>query len=80
MGNLNLNVTENELRDLFNRYGKVTAVTIIRDRCTNRSKGFGFVVMPDQSEAGQAIKFLDGTPVREKTTKVSRARPLKNRT
>ena len=79
VGNLNFGITENELRDLFNRYGKITAVTIIRDRYTNRSKGFGFVVMSNPLEAGQAIKQLDGTPLRERNIKVSWARPPKNR-
>jgi RNA recognition motif-containing protein len=71
VGNLNFGITENELRDFFNRYGKITAVTIIRGRYTNLSKGFGFVVMPNPLEAGQAIKQLDGTPLRERNIKAS---------
>ncbi len=79
VGNLPFDLTEDELRELFNKIGTVTAVTIIKDRNTSRSKGFGFVVMPEQSEAEQAVKKLNGMLLNGRNIKVSRAHPRKER-
>src|SRR5215468_10736505 len=61
VGNLNWETTEDELEGLFVPYGTVDRVQIITDRDTGRSRGFGFVEMPDSSEAQAAIEALNGT-------------------
>ena len=57
-GNLSNSITEESLKEMFSKFGEVKSAKIIMDRYTNRSKGFGFVEMPDNSEADQAIKAL----------------------
>lgn len=59
IGNLNFQTTEEQLNDLFSSYGEVASVKIITDKFSNRSKGFGFVEMPDQTEAENAIENLN---------------------
>lgn len=73
VGNLNFQTTEDTLRDTFAAQGHVTGVRIIIDD-QNRSKGFGFVDMPDAAEAERAMKALDGTELEGRTLKVSEAR------
>jgi RNA recognition motif-containing protein len=60
IGNLSYEIKEDGLRMLFNGFGKVENAKIIMDRFTGRSKGFGFVEMPDNSKADQAIRTLNG--------------------
>lgn len=60
VANLNYQLQEDELGDLFESYGAVDSVKIILDRDTGRSRGFGFVEMADDEEAGEAIKALNG--------------------
>ena len=60
VGNLPYRMTEEELRQTFEEYGQVVSCTIIKDRMTDRSKGFGFVEMPDDNEARSAIANLNG--------------------
>ena len=55
VGNISYSTSEDDLRDLFARYGEVTAVRVITDRDTGRSKGFGFVEMTDDDQAKEAI-------------------------
>ena len=55
VGNISYSTSEDDLRDLFARYGEVTAVRMITDRDTGRSKGFGFVEMTDDDQAKEAI-------------------------
>ena len=74
VGNLAYRTSENELREQFGRFGTVGRVDIISDRETGRSKGFGFVEMPNNEEASAAIQALDGTNVGERTLKVNEAR------
>ena len=59
VGNISYNTSEDDLRDLFARYGEVTAVRTITDRDTGRSKGFAFVEMTDDDQAKEAISALD---------------------
>lgn len=59
-GNLSFNTTEETLRTAFESYGEVSTVTIIKNRDTGASKGFGFVEMPDDDEAFAAIRALNG--------------------
>jgi RNA recognition motif-containing protein len=79
VGNLSYNVTEDELRDVFAGYGEVSSVTMITDKFTGQSKGFGFVEMPTQADAEKAIKALDGTAVKGRNIKVNQARPKEDR-
>ncbi|MBX7205476.1 MAG: RNA-binding protein [Bacteroidia bacterium] len=60
VGNLSYKARENDLRQAFEAYGQVASVKIITDRATKRSKGFGFVEMPNDDEARHAIEKLHG--------------------
>ena len=71
VGNLNWSTTEEELHHAFSAYGIVDSVRIMTDRDTGRSRGFGFVEMPNASEAQAAIEGLNGTQVGLKLEKVS---------
>ncbi len=79
VGNLSYNVTENDLNDLFSKFGNVESVNIITDRFSGRSKGFGFVEMPDNSEADKAIKALNGTELKDQKIKISQAENRRKR-
>ncbi len=80
VGNLSFNTTEDELREVFAEYGEVSSVTILTDKTTGQSKGFGFIEMPVQSEAEAAIQSLDGHSVNGRDIKVTQARPRIRRT
>ena len=75
VGNLSRDVTEDELRQEFTAFGEVTSVSIIKDRYSGQSRGFGFVEMPSKSEAEAAIAGLKGKTLKERTIDVSEARP-----
>ena len=75
VGNLAYDVTEDELRALFTEFGEVESVNIIKDRFSGQSKGFGFVEMPNNSEADKAIKALNVREVKGRTLKVNQAKP-----
>jgi RNA recognition motif-containing protein len=75
VGNLAFNVTGDDLRDLFAAYGNVESAKVITDRFSGRSKGFGFVEMPSNSEADQAIKALNKIGVKGRNIKVNPADP-----
>ena len=75
VGNLAYGVTEDELRAIFSEYGEVSSANIITDRHTGQSKGFGFVEMPSNSEADQAIKALNDASIKGRNIKVNQARP-----
>jgi RNA recognition motif-containing protein len=79
VGNLSFNMTDSSLGDIFRPFGTVNEVTIVVDRGTGRSKGFGFVEMPEQAEAEEAIKQLDGKEVEGRNIKVNVARPKEDR-
>lgn len=74
VGNLAYRTTEDTLRSAFETYGAVNSVDVISDRATGRSKGFGFVEMPQDEEAKKAIENLDNTELDERTIKVNEAR------
>jgi len=63
VGSLNFKMQETELKELFEEYGEVTSARIITDKYSGRSKGFGFVEMPNEAEARKAIKELNGAEV-----------------
>ncbi len=74
VGNLAYRTSEDDLRTLFEEYGTVDSASIIFDRETGRSKGFGFVEMPNDGEAAKAIESIDNTEHGERTLKVNEAR------
>ena len=75
IGNLSYGTTEDALKALFDEFGEVENVKIIKDRNSGRSKGFGFLEMPSNSEADQAIKALNGSRLDGFTIKVNPADP-----
>lgn len=79
VGNLSLQATEEQLRGLFAGYGVVDNVTIITDRMTGRSRGFGFIEMSDDSAAQSAIDGLNGTDLEGRALTVNVARPRSDR-
>lgn len=79
VGNLPYNLSQDELRDAFASFGEVSSATIIMDKMTGRSKGFGFVEMPMQDQAEAAIKALDGSDLKGRNLKVNEARPREDR-
>lgn len=79
VGNLPYSVTETQLRDAFSEYGEVSRVNIITDKFSGQSKGFGFVEMPNNSEADAAIKALNETPFQGRNIKVNQAKPKGDR-
>ena len=74
IGNLSYNVTEGDLRQTFEAFGQVASATIIKDEQSGRSKGFGFVEMPEQAEAQSAIAALNGQAFKGRTITVNEAR------
>jgi RNA recognition motif-containing protein len=75
VGNLAYTVTESDLRTAFEPFGTVDRASVITDRDSGRSKGFGFVEMPNNSEADAAIKALNDTALNGRNIKVNVARP-----
>ena len=79
VGNLLPNVSEQEIRSLFESYGTVRRSKMMTDRWTGLSRGFGFIQMKTDAEADQAIVILNGTDLRGKLLKVNHARPQLHR-
>lgn len=79
VGNLSPEVSEEALREAFEAFGKIESVRIIMDRFTGKSRGFGFVEMPEQAEAEAAIEGLNETELQGKTITVNVARPRSER-
>ena len=75
VGNLNYNLSEDELEKVFAPYGEVTTVKIIRDKYTDQSKGFGFIEMVNDADAQKAIEELNGSEVKGRELRVNQARP-----
>lgn len=75
VSNLSYAVQDDDLRGFFQEYGEVSSAKVIMDRYTNRSKGFGFVEMPDDAAAQKAIAELDGGMVEGRAIKVMVAKP-----
>ena len=73
VGGLPYQTTDQELMTLFQQAGRVTMATVITDRATGRSKGFGFVQMDDEQEAQSAISQLNGTTLEDRTLTVNQA-------
>jgi RNA recognition motif-containing protein len=79
VGNLDFNTSEDELRQLFAAYGQVDRISIMTDRETGRSRGFGFVEMVNAEEGEKAIAALNGTQVGGRKLNVNEARPKTER-
>lgn len=75
VGNLDFKVNEYDLKEIFEEYGEVASAKIITDKFTNRSKGFAFIVMDDQSEATKAIDELNGASLGNREIVVNEAKP-----
>lgn len=79
VSNLGFGVQNDELKKLFTPYGEVASVNVIIDKVTNRSRGFGFVDMPNATAAENAIKELNGVSMEGRTIKVNEAKPREDR-
>lgn len=79
VGNLSYDTDDAGLREAFERFGRVDDARVIRDRETGRSRGFGFVEMPDDGEARAAINDMNGQDLQGRMLKVNEARPRENR-
>jgi RNA recognition motif-containing protein len=75
VGNIPRETSESAIREAFEQYGEVTSVSLIKDKFTNMLRGFGFVEMPKQEEAENAIKNLDGTMFEGRPLTVNPAKP-----
>jgi RNA recognition motif-containing protein len=79
VSNLGFSVQDEDLKEYFAEYGEVTSAKVITDKFTNRSRGFGFVEMPDEAAAQKAIKELNGAVVEGRSISVNVARPREER-
>ena len=79
VSNLGFSVQDEDLKEYFEEYGQVTSAKVITDKFTRRSRGFGFVEMPDNNAAEKAIKELDGAVVEGRTISVTVAKPREER-
>lgn len=75
IGNIPYSISESELTDLFANFGEVSSLNVVKDKVTNRSKGFGFIEMPDDSAASAAINELNGKEINGRKIIVNEARP-----
>jgi RNA recognition motif-containing protein len=75
VGNLPYAATDNDLQELFANYGTVTSARVIMDRMTGRSKGFGFVEMPERAEADSAIEAINGSDFMGRPLRVNESQP-----
>jgi RNA recognition motif-containing protein len=75
VGNLSYEVTDADLKELFETYGQVSSSSVIKDKFSGQSKGFGFVEMPTDAEAKAAIGGLNGRDLKGRTISVDEARP-----
>jgi RNA recognition motif-containing protein len=79
VGNLAREVTEDDLREAFEAFGQVSTATIIKDKFTGESRGFGFVEMPSKNEAQTAITEMNEKDLKGRTINVNEARPKTDR-
>ena len=73
VGQLPYNTTEEELKSMFTEYGEVASLNLITDKFSGQSKGFGFIEMPNNAEADQAIKALNKSMLKGREIKVNQA-------
>ncbi|MEQ9265856.1 MAG: RNA-binding protein [Balneolaceae bacterium] len=79
VGNLSYDVSDDNLREVFEAYGQVSSAKVITDKYSGRSKGFGFVEMDNDAEGNAAIEQLDGAEIDGRSIKVNEARPREER-
>ena len=79
VGNLPYKISDADLRELFAAYGEVSSVSMVKDKMTGQSKGFGFVEMPNAAEASAAIQGLNEKAVQGRNIKVNEAKPREDR-
>lgn len=79
VGNLSFNASENDIESAFSRFGEVTKVSIVKDRETGRSRGFGFVEMGDRQSGQEAINGLNESEIDGRNVTVNEARPREDR-
>ena len=79
VGNLSYETSESDLRNMFEAHGKVDRASLVMDRMTNRSKGFGFVEMPNDAEARAAIAALNEMETQGRKIMVNIAKPKEER-
>ena len=79
VGNLAYSVTDEDLREAFSASGQVTRASVVKDKFSGQSKGFGFVEMPDNAEANAAIKAMNDKPLKGRNLRVNEARPREER-
>ena len=77
VGNLSYDATDETVKKTFESFGEVTSVRIIKDKYSGQSRGFGFVEMPEQSQAQAAIKSLNGKELLGKQMSANEARPAR---
>jgi RNA recognition motif-containing protein len=78
-GNLSYDMTDDSLKEVFAKHGEVSSAKVVFDRNTGRSRGFGFVEMPNSEEAQKAIEALNGSEVMGRNMRVNEARPRKDK-
>ena len=79
VGNLSRDLTEADLREAFAAFGEVASASIIKDKFSGDSRGFGFVEMPNKAEADAAISGMNGKELKGRTLTVNEARPRTDR-
>ncbi|MDP2638759.1 MAG: RNA-binding protein [Candidatus Azambacteria bacterium] len=79
VGNLSYDMTEDALKETFSQAGAVDSATIIKDKMSGRSKGFGFVEMSTEEEAQKAIEMFNGKELEGRALTVNEARPMEER-
>ncbi len=79
VGGLSYDTTEDGMKEAFGAAGKVESATVIMDRMSGRSRGFGFVEMASEEDAQKAIEMFDGKELDGRTVKVNEARPMRER-
>jgi len=80
VGNLSFETSEDDLRRVFEEFGQVANVTILKDKFSGKSRGFGFVEMPSSEEGQAAVTGLDGKEIQGRALKVNEARPKAEQT
>ncbi len=79
VGNLSYQASDDDLRQAFETHGQVSSAQVIRDKFTGRSRGFGFVEMPNNEEAQKAIEALNDQEIAGRSVRVNEARPREDR-
>jgi RNA recognition motif-containing protein len=79
VANLSFDTQDGDLKDLFTPYGEVSSAKVIMDKVTSRSRGFGFVEMPDETAGRKAIAELDGVRMQDRSIKVNEAKPREDK-